>query len=296
MKRKIRNTIILSFIVLGMIPVFGSDTFAQQQVDVEYMAATRETRSDSRMLYHYGPIMAYTSNTYFIWYGNWNDRAGSVAILNDFITSIGGSAYMAINSTYPNNSGQAPSGGLVFGGGAVDLYSHGSSLTEADVEDIVADALGTGALPQDTRGIYFVLASPDVTAEGFCIQRCQYHKHFAPFGADIKYAFVGNPDRCPASCSPQFRTSADAPNADRAADAMASWIAHVINEVVTNPNGTAWYDRYGLENSDKCAGKYGETYLTANGGIANMRLGFRDYLIQQNWVNGRKGRCALSYP
>ena len=293
MKRKIINTIILTFIAIGTSHLFGIDAFSQKQADVEYIAS-REARTDSRILYHDGPVMAYTSNVYFIWYGNWNDRTGSVDILNDFITSIGGSPYMLINSTYPNFNGQTPSGGLVFGGGVGDLYSHGSSLSEADVEDIIFDAIDTGALPQDTRGIYFVLASPDVTADGFCIQRCQFHKSFNPFGVDLKYAFVGNSDRCPASCAPQFRSNADAPNGDRAADAMASEMAHVINEILTNPTGTAWYDRYGLENSDKCAGEYGETYLTANGGIANMRLGFRDYLIQQNWVNGRKGRCALS--
>jgi len=78
------------------------------------------------------------------------------------------------------------------------------------------------------------------------------------------------------------------------ADAMVSTLAHVLDAIVTDPLGNAWFDRYGLENADKCAGTYGQTYLTANGARANMKLLRRDFLIQQNWVNGRKGRCALS--
>jgi len=49
-----------------------------------------------------------------------------------------------------------------------------------------------------------------------------------------------------------------------------------------------------LQNADKCEGEFGLTYLTANGARANLRLGGHDYLIQHNWVNFRKGRCAIN--
>lgn len=77
------------------------------------------------------------------------------------------------------------------------------------------------------------------------------------------------------------------------ADAMASTIAHLLNAIVTNPSGSGWFDRYGLESADKCAGTFGQTYTMVNGARANVRLGGLDYLIQQNWVNDRKGRCAM---
>jgi len=51
---------------------------------------------------------------------------------------------------------------------------------------------------------------------------------------------------------------------------------------------------YGLENSDKCAGSFGQTSLTANGTRANVRLYRRDFLIKQNWDNAHKRRSALS--
>ncbi|HEX6125643.1 MAG TPA: hypothetical protein VFZ23_09760 [Pyrinomonadaceae bacterium] len=295
MKRKIINTIILTFIALGMNHLTGDDTFAQKQVDVEYQAGGG-TRLESRMLYHDGQVMARTSNVYLIWYGDWGSRPATKSVLEHFIISIGGSSYSRINFTYPDFNGNAPSGGLVYGGSADDLYSRGSTLSEGDVEGVVSDMLASGALPLDTRGIYLVLATPDITATGFCIDRCQYHNALIHLGTHMKYAFVGNPDRCPASCAPQFANGVVPPNGDRAGDAMASWMAHVVNEIVTNPVGNGWFDRYGLENSDKCIGKFGEMYLTSNGGLANMRLGGRDYLIQQNWVNARKGYCSLSYP
>jgi hypothetical protein len=81
---------------------------------------------------------------------------------------------------------------------------------------------------------------------------------------------------------------------------LASNLAHALNATFTNPRGNGWFDRYGLENADKCVDAlgqptFGQTYLTANGARANIHLGAAgDYLIQQNWVNDRKGRCAMS--
>ena len=75
---------------------------------------------------------------------------------------------------------------------------------------------------------------------------------------------------------------------------MASIIAHELEEAVTDPHLNAWYDSRGAENADKCAWTFGTTY-TANGASANMKLGARDYLIQQNWVNAAGGYCAKSF-
>jgi hypothetical protein len=116
----------------------------------------------------------------------------------------------------------------------------------------------------------------------------------------VRYAFIGNASRCPSVAAPQFTTSSGGllptPNGSFAGDAMASTIAYALNELVTNPYGSGWFDRNGLENSDKCRNNFGTVYTTANGAKANMRLGGRDYLIQQNWVNDNRSRCALAYP
>jgi len=192
---------------------------------------------------------------------------------------------------------------LSYGGGAVDAYSHGSSLTEADVADVVAHAILTNGLPLDSSSIYVVLTSADVTVidavTQFCLTCCNLHGHSVIAGSDFRYGFVGSPRRCPSACA----TQAHSPNGDYSdnyeADSMASWLAAALSEVVTDPYDDAWHDRYGLENPEKCEGTYSETYTVTNqaGQLAqaNVELGARHYLLQHNWVNGKKGHCAMSY-
>jgi hypothetical protein len=85
------------------------------------------------------------------------------------------------------------------------------------------------------------------------------------------------------------------PNGSSGADGMASIIAHELEEAASDPELNAWYDGSGAENADKCAWTFGSTYAALNGAFANMKLGARDYLIQQNWVNSGSGFCAKSH-
>jgi hypothetical protein len=219
--------------------------------------------------------------------------------LRDFVTSIGGTPYFQINSGYPNLHGQTPTGALFYAGEVSDRYSHGLELTAADIQGIINNKISTFALPLDPGGVYVVLASADVSSQatGFCIPSAPPHHGVGEvFGTPYKYAFIGNPMRCPSVAAAQFfdnGTLLPSPNGSVAADAMASTFANLLSRVVTNPTGSAWFDRYGLENATKCEGQFGETNLTANGARANVRWGQRDFLIQQNWVNDRKGRCAM---
>jgi hypothetical protein len=108
------------------------------------------------------------------------------------------------------------------------------------------------------------------------------------------YIFLGNPNRCPSVAGANYYSpSGITPNGNYAGDVLVNNLAHAMNGVLTNPFGTGWYDRYGLENADKCTGFYGTTYTTSNGAWANIRLGQRDFLLEENWVNDRKGRCAM---
>ncbi|MBV9109664.1 MAG: hypothetical protein JO306_09690 [Gemmatimonadetes bacterium] len=73
-----------------------------------------------------------------------------------------------------------------------------------------------------------------------------------------------------------------------------STLIHEIEETTTDLMGNAWYDSAGNENADKCAWTWGTTYTTTNGGVANVNLGGKDFLIQRNWLNAGAGSCALS--
>jgi len=264
-------------------------------------------KTNTRILYHDGVVMPFGSNVYFVYYGCWGANAcvpgsgqSTMGIVTDFIISLGGSPIAMINSMYPDATGQGPTGGITYGGAGLDAYSRGPSLTDADVQAVVLNQISTGQLPMDSRGIYIVLASADVAADGFCTNFAQYHNYFVTIGIGVKYAFIGNPRRCPLPAAPQFVAPNGAllptPNDDFAADGIVTSMLHAISGSLTNPYLNAWFDRYGLEVSDKCVGTFGPTYTTANGAQANMRLGVRDFLIQQLWVNTTRGYCGLSLP
>ncbi len=245
--------------------------------------------------YHLGPVLLGTSNLYYIWYGDWSGN-GATSILTDLGNSIGGSPYFNINTTYYSGvfTRHHVSNSVRLAGSTTDSYSLGTALTDANVQGIVASAIASGRLPKDTNGIYFVLTSADVNETGgFCTQYCGWHNHASISGSDIKYSFIGNPDRCPSACS--AAGGAATPNGNLGADGMASILSHELEETVTDPDLNAWFDLFGQENADKCAWTFGATYTTANGATANMKLGARDFLIQQNWVAGRNV-CAKAYP
>jgi hypothetical protein len=241
--------------------------------------------SPNGIAYHGGPVMHGNVNIHYIWYGDWSTNTATT-ILPDFMSNLGGSPYEHINTTYSDATGSV-SGLLNLADQAFDAYSHGTALTDAAVQAIVA-----AQNPTDTNGVYVVLTSADVNeTSGFCTQYCGWHTHAKIGGADIKYAFVGNPDRCPSACAAQGVS----PNDNPGADGMASIIAHETEEAISDPDLNAWYDQRGNENADKCAWTFGTLSTAANGSRYNVTLGARQYLIQQNWVNAGGGRCAMSF-
>ncbi len=249
-------------------------------------AARQAAPGSNGIYYHGGPVMTGVKNVYLIWYGNWANNT-AVSILPDFLSNLGGSPYFNINTTYTNGSGANVANSVALGSTASDNYSQGTALSDSAVQAIVA-----AQHPTDPNGVYFVLTSADVNeTSGFCTQYCGWHTHATINGTDIKYAFVGNPDRCPSACEDQTTS----PNGNAGADGMASIIAHELEEAATDPDLNAWYDRRGYENADKCAWNFGQTFTAANGSKANVQLGSRQYLIQQNWVNASGGYCALKY-
>ena len=242
------------------------------------------------IVYHGGPLILGTTHMYYIWYGNWSGNSAT-NILTDLASNIGGSPYFNINTTYYNGSNTKVTNSVALAGSTTDNYSQGTSLSDSQIQSVVSNAIA-GGLPKDTNAVYFVLTSADVTASsGFCTQYCGWHTHGTIGGSDIKYAFIGNPDRCPSACAAQTV----GPNGNAGADGMASIISHELEESVTDPDLNAWFDRRGAENADKCAWTFGSTSTAGNGAAYNMTLGSRNYLIQQNWVNASGGFCAKSF-
>jgi len=256
--------------------------------------AAAKTRPGSNGIdYHGGPVMTNTAgvNVYYIWYGNWSGNTAPT-ILEDFARNLTGSGWWNISTTYSDASAKKISPTVSFLGSTTDAYSLGTALSDSQIQSVVSSAITSGRLVKDANAVYFVLTSADVNASsGFCTQYCGWHTHGTIGGSDIKYSFVGNPDRCPSSCAAQTTS----PNGNAGADGMASIIAHELTEAASDPDLNAWYDRRGYENADKCAWTFGATTTAPDGAKSNMALGGRRYYIQQNWVNAGGGYCALSY-
>jgi hypothetical protein len=241
--------------------------------------------------YHGGPVITGTADIYYIWYGGWSGNSATT-ILPDFISHLGGSSYEHINTTYYNGSGTHVSGNISYKGSYTTSAYLGTSLSDAQILQVVSDAIGGGHLPYDANAIYFVLTSSNVNeSSGFCTQYCGWHDSGSTSKGKVRYAFVGNPDRCPSSCEEQTTS----PNGNAGADGMASIIAHESEEAISDPDINAWYDSRGEENADKCAWTFGSEKTASNGSKYNITLGSRNYLIQQNWVNASGGYCAMSY-
>lgn len=260
--------------------------------EVELNANTTTITGANGIDFHGGPVMLGTVNVYYIWYGNWSGNT-AVPILEYLAAHIGGTPWYKINTTYYDAQYRRVSNSVRFAGATTDAYSKGTTLTDLEVQQVVADAIKSGRLPRDTNGVYFVLSSKDVSeSSGFCTNYCGWHTHGWIASGQIKYAYVGNPARCPSACEAQTV----GPNGNAAADGMASVIAHELSEAATDPLLNAWYDDvHGEENADICAWIFDGGYKTANGSLANVTFGTKRYLIQDNWVNAKGGYCSKWY-
>ena len=248
--------------------------------------------------YNGGTIMSGTVNVYYIFYGTW--AAGDQTILTDFARNIAPSPYYHINTGYYDSTGKRVANSVVFAGSTTDNYSRGKALVDADIPIIVNTALANNALPKDTNGVYFVLTATDVTekasnspgADTFCGRYCGWHTYGTISSTEIKYSFIGDASvQCPGSC----RVHSTSPNGRPGPDAVASVIAHELEESTTDPHIDAWVTFTPLgavENADMCADSFTSTYTAPNGSTANVHLGTRDFLIQDNWVNQSGGFCS----
>ena len=298
-----RNTNLLTQITRIALSLALWASLASAQEVAMSQGRTSPLKTDSRMLYHNGPLLMGAQDVYIIWYGNWVGGGYTMPLVSDFVSVIGNSPYMSINSTYTDGNGNPAASAIVYGGSVVDSsYSHSSTLTDADIQAIIYNHLSNFDLPQDPNGIYVVIGSADISSldVGFCGLSTPtpppYHSHAMINGGNHQYIFLGHPDRCAPLAAPQFLaadgTRLPTPSGNFAADGIISNLARALDGAVTNPYGNGWFDRYGLENTEKCRNQFGPTYLTPNGARANVTIAGRDYLLQQNWVNSRKGYCA----
>jgi hypothetical protein len=249
-----------------------------------FALTTGSTRKTSAMSYHGGPLIN-TPTIYIIWYGNWNqgngtkgDTPAGQALIRQWANDIGDSDYYKLNTSL-SVSGKPISGSVLFGGETTDSGTS-TSLSDANIQTIVHNAISSNRLPYNANGVYFVITSSNVTASsGFCTQYCGWHTTSTLTGKGVvRYSFVGNASRCISSCAAQSTS----PNGLPGIDGAISVLSHELEEANTDPDLNAWYDSRGYENADKCAWTFGHAQFSVNGAWANMIINTHPYLIQRN--------------
>jgi hypothetical protein len=245
--------------------------------------------------YHGGPVLQGNPvPIYVIFYGNWNGTGSNtqttVNLIDTFLNSLGNTGYERINTTYGDNTGNV-SGNLTLAQQVFDPGSQGTRLRNSKISAAISAQLTSGALPTDPNGVYLFLTSSDIRESGFCTSFCGFHTHQTLNGADIKWGFIGNTDRCPSACEIQS-TGPNSPSPGvGGADGMINVITHESEETITDPDLNAWFDSSGQEDADKCNFKFGPTQTAPNGAKFNQTFGGHNWMMQMEWENSRGGGC-----
>jgi len=260
--------------------------------------------------YHGGPVLQAGTKVAAVYWANTpiypgapatgvGDGANDGSLIGFFLRSLSGSSYFNINSTYYDASNQHILNSVAytqFLANTSNVPADGATVTDAQMLQMLQTAFNTQGLNYDPNTLYAIFTAGKVNlGGGFGTQYCAYHTHgTVTIGTSkyvVLYAAMPYDAAYPGACT----NASTSPNGDVGADAEVNTLAHETEETTTDMMANAWFDVRGYENADKCAWTWGTTYTTSNGGLANMNLGGKDFLVQRNWVNVAPGGCALKY-
>jgi Phosphate-induced protein 1 conserved region len=222
------------------------------------------------------------------------------SLVGHFLRNLGGSPYFNISTTYYDTVGGGAQRPVTNSVTYTQYWANNTSVpavtakvTNAQIKNMLVSGFNTGKLTYDPATVYSVFTTGKTNlGGGFGTQYCAYHSKFVWNGKTVLFSAQPYVQAFPNACS----TGTPSPNGDLPADRVINVLAHEIEESTSDPRLNAWFDQNGEEDADKCAWTFGTTYTTGNGGVANMNLGGKDFLIQQNWVNAGTGGCLVHYP
>jgi len=231
-----------------------------------------------------------------VWVGNWAtaDVTNWSNVLGNIVTSLGGAAANSVavpghvfntNSLYfTSQSLTPPSLQWVQNTDITDPTT--TSVSNYDVVTHINNFITAhpGIVPAGTSPVYiYIGANSTLLTSGFGTTYCGWHTYGASNWAGLaNVPFIAFQDFTSAynkACAPQTTS----PNGSASLDAMASVMAHEVDETLTDPFLGAWYDVNGAESADKCVRTYGTLYSIGTARY-NVQLGSLKYLIQQNWL------------
>ena len=115
-----------------------------------------ESKGANGVNYQGGRLMLGEKRVYLIWYGDWSGN-NATSILPTLLGGLSGSSYYNINTTYYDGSNRKVPNSVSVSGQTTDAYSQGAlNLSDAQIQTVVSSAIGSGRLPLDPAGVYFV--------------------------------------------------------------------------------------------------------------------------------------------
>ncbi len=268
--------------------------------------------SGNNIFYHGGRVLRAGTNVTAVYWasstiynngptpGTSGPGSADNSLVGYFLSHIGGSSYFNINTSYTDGSGAAIANVVNYtrywANNQFNPPSGSTSVTDAQIVAMLQYGFDQGFLAYDANTLYAVFTSGTVNLGGyFGTSYCAYHTGGTVtvngVSRRVLYAAMPFDNALPGVCT----SGTASPNGDADADAEVNTLAHETEETTTDADLNAWFDHRGSENADKCVWKFGTKYTTSNGGVANMLIGTKDFLVQQNWVNASGGFCALTF-
>ncbi len=267
------------------------------------------------ILYHGGPVLQAQTNVAAIYWaaspiykdgptpGSNNSTGSDNSLIAFFLRNLGPSSYFNINSTY-YDGGNNYIANLVnytqFWANNGSVPSAGQNVSDTQMLLMLQSGFQSGNLTYNAGTLYAIFTAGTVNlGGGFGTQYCAYHTHgnvTLNNGSSVVVLYAAMPYDYAYQGACTNGSAAANGTLDPGADAEVNTLAHEVEETTTDMMGNAWFDRRGYENADKCAWTWGGTYTSAAGGVANIQIGGKDFLVQQNWINTGSGGCRKSYP
>jgi hypothetical protein len=206
------------------------------------------------------------------WGTSWQNYTGDkVSGLTNFYDGMNNSNYGSTTDEYTATGGVTIIDSIA---SASALYDYSAAPTGAPATSTIASevckvlAANKITPPADGNGYYPVYIDQPRGSAGYCA----WHSNTTCGGVHVAFAFFFKLDG-DAGCDPQSTVSGES----QGLAALANVSGHELSEARTDVDGTAWFDRQGNENADKCAWVFPNNYLTFSNGT--------QWKVQPNWSN-----------
>ena len=261
----------------------------------------------NNLVYHNGPVM-HTNAAYAIYWvpAGYSVSTNYTSTIDGFLGNVAAASGNTTNVYYSDTQYYDGSGGIAYGstfaGSVVDTNPFPSSgcsdpytsvcLSDAQLRTEISNVIsGQSNWTRGLGSLFFIFTPKNV---GSCFGSscafsyfCAYHSSFGSGTSTTLYANQPYAAWVPAACG-----SGQSPNNDDA-DSTINVASHEHNETITDPLGSAWYDRRGAENGDKCAWTFGTSLGSTAYGKYNQVINGGTYYLQQEWSNHSSG-CVLT--